>query len=397
MPKKLFRTLIISLCCVFVVAAAACGKSNTETELSAAQILTLVYDSQGYTEDMTVLVNPSDAFSNYTKSTFDILPEDLNDGVVAYAGGIKGDEIVILYLKENKKVGLAEEIMRRYIAGRIEHFNGYVPEVLLMLNDAAVATRGNYIALLICPDPTEAQKAFLSAFDSDLTSVPAMQETRKEKPPEPADEETDTQIEGEPVSADWDYDHDAILRAWTTGDKQNLPEKDLFILETASEILYEIIHEDMTEYERELAAHDWIINWADYDEKALDTYEGEDQDPDNANPYGVFVNQRAICKGYTSTFQLFMDMLNIECITVNGLANADKEEHAWNMVRLDGEWYCVDVTWDDPIASFEIDEKYHHTYFNVTSQFLRDTTHRWDESSTPEATAEKYKWHGLSD
>ena len=394
MPNKLFRTLIISLCCVLVASTAACGKSNTETELSAAQMLTLVYDSQGYTEDMTVLVYPSEAFNKYIKNTFDILPEDINDGVVAYYGGAKGDEIVILYLKEAKMTDKAEESMRQYIAGRIEHFNGYVPEVFLMLNEATVATRGSHIALLMCPDPAGAQKAFFSAFDSDLTSPPAMQETRKDDPV-PEKEDDDTAGEEVTIAADWDYDHNAILKAWTTGDKQSLSEKDLFILERSQEILEEIIHEDMSDYERELAAHDWIINWADYDEKALDTYDGDDQDPDNANPYGVFVNQRAICKGYTSTFQLFMDMLNIECITVNGLANADQEEHAWNMVRLDGEWYCVDVTWDDPIASFEIDEKYKHTYFNVTSQFLRDTTHRWDESSVPEATADKYKWHGL--
>jgi transglutaminase/protease-like cytokinesis protein 3 len=81
-----------------------------------------------------------------------------------------------------------------------------------------------------------------------------------------------------------------------------------------------------------------------------------------------------------------MDLLGIECVSVHGSAYDDREEHAWNMVKLDGGWYCVDVTWDDPIGQFGST----YTFFNVTSNFMHGTDHQWDESSVPEATATKY-------
>jgi len=83
-----------------------------------------------------------------------------------------------------------------------------------------------------------------------------------------------------------------------------------------------------------------------------------------------------------------MDMLGIECLTVNGIYTATGEEHAWNMVRIDGEWYCVDTTWDDPIGGFQTNAM-KHRYFNVTTEFMLETRHQWDESLTPIADAGK--------
>lgn len=109
---------------------------------------------------------------------------------------------------------------------------------------------------------------------------------------------------------------------------------------------------------------------------------------DSDNPYGVLICHTGNCWGYSSTFQLFMDMLGIECITVYGTPNNGGVEHAWNMVRLDGEWYCVDVAWDDPIGGSP-----GHTYFNVTSEYLRKgSIHHWDEASVPEAAGTDYAY-----
>ena len=83
-----------------------------------------------------------------------------------------------------------------------------------------------------------------------------------------------------------------------------------------------------------------------------------------------------------------MDLLGIECITVVGASFGSSEDHAWNMVKLDGAWYCVDVTWDDPGGGGQAI----HRYFNVTSQFMRDTDHQWDYGAVPEATAEEYAY-----
>jgi transglutaminase/protease-like cytokinesis protein 3 len=151
----------------------------------------------------------------------------------------------------------------------------------------------------------------------------------------------------------------------------------------------------MSDYDKELAIHDWIIKWTDYDKGVLSNAPDAKPDPDNDNPYGLFVNKNAICTGYTLTFQLFMDMLGIECVTVDGMAHGGSEPHKWNMVKLGGEWYCVDVTWDDPIGSSNTNIYVFHKYFNVTSDFLRENDHYWDESGVPEATATEYAWRPI--
>ena len=70
-------------------------------------------------------------------------------------------------------------------------------------------------------------------------------------------------------------------------------------------------------------------------------------------------------------------------------------DHAWNMVRLDGEWYCVDPTWDlyadSGLTAAESDwGPAFWDYFNVTSDWMARTDHQWDYASVPEATATTY-------
>lgn len=89
-----------------------------------------------------------------------------------------------------------------------------------------------------------------------------------------------------------------------------------------------------------------------------------------------------------------MDLLDIECVTVEGTAYNGTEDHAWNMVRLDGDWYCVDVTWDDPVSSTPVSPAAAHMYFNVTSDFMRQFGHQWDEEGVPAAEAGAWAWRG---
>ena len=180
------------------------------------------------------------------------------------------------------------------------------------------------------------------------------------------------------------YDHAAILAAWRDGDPGALSEKNRAILDACVAVITDYIADRMSAYEKELAIHDWIVRWAEYDPEALSNAPHAKPDPDNDNPYGLLIHKKAVCMGYTSTFQLFMDLLDIECITVEGFSGA--EDHAWNMVRLDDVWYCVDVTWDDPVRVLQT-ETMRHRFFNVSSEYLRNNRHQWDESAVPEAVA----------
>lgn len=97
-------------------------------------------------------------------------------------------------------------------------------------------------------------------------------------------------------------------------------------------------------YDKIKHLHNWMIDNIDYGSSYGET--------DAHNVYGALINKEVVCEGYARAFKYILDGLNIENVLVSGTAtNSDgkTESHAWNYVKLDGKWYAIDVTWDDPI------------------------------------------------
>ena len=182
------------------------------------------------------------------------------------------------------------------------------------------------------------------------------------------------------------YDTSAILAAWEGGDPSGLSDYDRDIYDAAAKVLEETLTEGMTDYEKEYALYLWVITHLEYDHDHQDTL--AEVVPTSFTPYGGLVNRKGICLGYASTFQLLMDMAGVECITVVGAAENSTEDHAWNQVRLDGEWYCVDPTWD--YGYYPVLERLF--FFNRTSDFFAGNVpqHQWDYGNVPEAEGTQY-------
>lgn len=181
------------------------------------------------------------------------------------------------------------------------------------------------------------------------------------------------------------YDTTAIRDAWASGDPSGLTGHDRAIYGTAKLVLTQTLEEDMSDYEKEEALYRWVVNSVNYDWTHQDVM--ADTPRESFTPYGGLVNRKAVCLGYATTFQLLMDLAGVECITVTGAAFRSTSDHAWNMVCLDGEWYCVDATWDanGREAGQVSDEPEQWRYFNVTSDYMAGTDHQWDYENTPEA------------
>lgn len=179
------------------------------------------------------------------------------------------------------------------------------------------------------------------------------------------------------------YDNTDIIAAYKTEDTKDdekLDAEALFVLDKAKEILSEIITEDMTDYEKEKAVYDWQVNWVNYQDNNLSPITGG-QDKSHL-PYGVLKYHQAICVGNATTFQLFMNMLDIPCEIIH---STQEGEHAWNVVQLDGEWYHVDVTFDNGSSG-----KCGYTYFNVPDSVKDDGSWPWDHDKIPAANGTKY-------
>lgn len=97
-------------------------------------------------------------------------------------------------------------------------------------------------------------------------------------------------------------------------------------------------------YENIKIAHDYLVESIEYDQTI--------SLPNIYNLYGALINKKSVCEGYAKAFKYLMDSMNIPCIIVSGVATnseGNTESHAWNYVQLNGIWYAVDCTWDDPI------------------------------------------------
>ena len=117
------------------------------------------------------------------------------------------------------------------------------------------------------------------------------------------------------------------------------------VLETISDKKDEILENaEGTNYQKIKYVHDYLVDNISYDE----SYDL----PDTRNIYGALISKQVVCEGYAKTFKYLMDELNIPCIIISGTATNSEEvneSHMWNYVELNGIWYSIDVTWDDPI------------------------------------------------
>ncbi len=421
MTMKRLRMLLPMLMLCLILAACGGGGGAEITpaaDVTAAQAAQAVWNSQPDREGLEAL--EGDGLSDHLADFCGL--EDWEEGAVYAASGVDAREITVVLLPDEDAAQAAGERLEVYRQSRQGDFFGYAPEEAERLDKAAVLTVGRFAALLVCEDMDAARSAFEAALAGEPVFAPVHTQT-PDPAPSPSEPPEPTRTLPEPASPpspspdpeptpagvlnpDLDvsgfvpyvqpnasvmelYDTSAIQRAWESGDDSGLSDKDREILERCREVLGEVLTEGMSAYEMELAVHDWLVEWGSYDRTVYDNPNHSGR-TGYRDPWGMLVGGYGNCLGYSSTFQLLMDLSGVECITVVGAAFGSREDHAWNMVKLDGEWYCVDVTWDDPTGAARNGR--HHRYFNVTSAYLRETDHQWDYRNVPEATAAAYAW-----
>ena len=95
-----------------------------------------------------------------------------------------------------------------------------------------------------------------------------------------------------------------------------------------------------TDLEKVFYVHEWLVQNIAYDREHL-----SDDVQDDHNLRGALLEGTAVCDGYAKTYALTLRKLGITGV----LVTSKDIGHAWNMVELDGNWYQVDCTWDDPV------------------------------------------------
>lgn len=164
--------------------------------------------------------------------------------------------------------------------------------------------------------------------------------------------------------------------------------------EIAAEQAAAQVEPSMSDLEKALVVHDYLVQNCEYDYEKYLT--GSQNVPAVSHTaYGALVEKIAVCDGYGKAYAYIMkNKLGIPC----ELVSSDAMHHAWNLIQIGGEWYHVDATWDDP--TWDNIGRVVHNYFLLSDTAIGDATHKhngWVTTRTASSTLyDSEYWSGVN-
>ena len=152
-----------------------------------------------------------------------------------------------------------------------------------------------------------------------------------------------------------------------------------------------------TDFDKALYLHDYLVQNYAYDYEGLAEEQASGESVAVRDAYTFFYGKVGVCQAYMLAMIALCKEAGLECLPVT----SDAMQHAWNLVKLDGKWYHVDVTWDD--AGGEESAVYpsyvSYKYFLLSGEALYNSgrTALWlSGESASSTTYDSALWHGAS-
>jgi transglutaminase/protease-like cytokinesis protein 3 len=144
----------------------------------------------------------------------------------------------------------------------------------------------------------------------------------------------------------------------------------------AEEIADKLLKQGMSDYDKIYAVNEYLCDNVEYSKV-------QPYSPVTHSAYGALVDGIAVCDGYSSAAKAILDLMGVKCDFVCGDC-INGGGHAWNMVNVDGEWYHLDVTWNDGSRRSD--------YFLVTDDYMRKSRSwdAWDYHEYETTPSKKY-------
>lgn len=151
-----------------------------------------------------------------------------------------------------------------------------------------------------------------------------------------------------------------------------------FVNSEVTRVVNQIIEPSMTEFQKVKAINDWVVNNTRYNE---DTTTSEHA------AYTLFNEGEGVCQAYALAALRLLEEEGFEVKYVTG--DAGGVAHGWNLVKVDGKWYHLDTTWNDPVSKTG-EDILSYKYFLISDKAI-EADHFIDARVYPKATDTKYE------
>lgn len=160
--------------------------------------------------------------------------------------------------------------------------------------------------------------------------------------------------------------------------------QDAIVTANVKELISKLQATTMNDFEKIKYVNDYIVQNTSYSSETQTSAH---------SAYTALMEQKAVCQGYALLAQKMLTELGVESLYVVGEAGG--VSHAWNLVKVNGAWYHLDSTWNDPLPDRGQGVRYQY-FLTSDTQLKKD--HSWIESDYPKASSEEYTYmHNIAD
>lgn len=174
-------------------------------------------------------------------------------------------------------------------------------------------------------------------------------------------------------------------------DKNQIEDMQKEIQQASADIIKDIIKENMSDEEKRLAIYEYIENNSEYDMDALEDCKNNgymkekgNKYEDSFNAYGIIVKKKGVCMSYSEAYKLLCDLAGVKCKVATGYLDGNLP-HAWNIIRIEDEWYQVDSTNNGKTSGIP------YFLYDANSEISKETSFELDDLFELDKNLEEYE------
>ncbi|MCD8048545.1 MAG: hypothetical protein LUG52_02900 [Clostridia bacterium] len=160
----------------------------------------------------------------------------------------------------------------------------------------------------------------------------------------------------------------------------------------AETIIGNSINDHQSDYDKVRSLHDYLKSNLEYDTAAASSRTPNERNIAQAhNIVGALLNNKCVCEGFAKAFKFLCDKIGLECWVVSGKGSSSigAGPHAWNIVRINGYYHHVDVTWDNQFSDSSAMPNY--GYMNLSDDEIAKD-HTWNRKNYPVCSDSPYNY-----